>query len=64
MFIPETAQKKTEKNFRKLLKDGLNSKIQLSVINASANMSADEWSVNITLNEMNTAEGIILSIKK
>jgi PAS domain S-box len=64
MFIPETAQKKTEKNFKKLLKEGMHSKIKLTVKNASANMSADEWSVNITLNDINTAEGIILSIKK
>lgn len=64
MFIPEAEQKKTEKNFKKIMKEGMNSKIKLTVKDADANILADEWSVNTTLDDMDTAEGIILSIKK
>jgi two-component system CheB/CheR fusion protein len=64
MFIPETVQKKTERNLKKLLKEGINDKIKLDVKVAGGNMQADEWSVNIPLKDINMTEGMILSLKK
>jgi two-component system CheB/CheR fusion protein len=64
MFIPEPAQKSTEKVLKKLLNKQIDGKIKMQVKTAGGNIPAAEWSVNILSNEMNIAEGMILSIKK
>ncbi len=64
MFIPEKSQKSTEKNIKMLLSKGLNDKLKMKVTDANGNISVVECFVTISLNNLNMAEGMILSIKK
>ena len=64
IFIPEKDQKKTEKKLEKLISEGVDCKIQMHVKAAGGNVAVAEWLVNISFNEFNLAELLILSIKK
>jgi hypothetical protein len=64
LFIPEPVRKKTEKDMNKLLTKALESKFKMQVITAGGNMSVIEWSVNIVLNNLKIATGIIFITKK
>jgi two-component system CheB/CheR fusion protein len=64
MFVPEPVRKKTEKDISKLLHKMIDGKIKMQVISDGGNMSVVEWSVNVLLNNLKTAAGILLSQKK
>ncbi|MGB8358144.1 MAG: PAS domain-containing protein, partial [Bacteroidales bacterium] len=64
MFIPEELQISTEKNLKMLLSKGLNDKMKANVTAADGNMKVVECFVTISLNNLNKAEGMILSIEK
>jgi two-component system CheB/CheR fusion protein len=64
MFVPEPVRKKTEKDIKKLLHKMIDGKIKMQVISDGGNMSVVEWSVNVLLNNLKTAAGILLSQKK
>ena len=64
MFIPEPLHKKSEKAMNILLKESQSGNIKMQVIAAGGNTPVVEWSVNILLNDMNVAAGMILINKK
>ena len=64
MFVPEESQKSTEKKIKILLGKGLNDKLKMKVIAANGNISIVECLATVSLNNLNMAEGMILSIKK
>jgi two-component system CheB/CheR fusion protein len=64
MFIPGPLQKKNEKAMNKLLDELLDGKIKMQVIAAGGNTPVIEWSVNILLNDLKMAAGMILINKK
>jgi len=64
MFVPEELQISTEKNFKMLLSKGLNDKLKINVIASNGNILVVGCFVTISLNSLNKAEGMILSIKK
>jgi len=64
MFVPETLRKKTENDMNKLLKKLLDGNFKMQVITAGGNIQIVKWYVNILLNNMKIAAGLILSIKK
>jgi hypothetical protein len=64
LLIPEPVRKKTEKNMNKLLKKMLDGKIKMQVIAAGGNMQVVEWSVNVLLNNLKMAAGMIIINKK
>jgi two-component system CheB/CheR fusion protein len=64
MFVPEGSQISTEKNFKMLLSKGLNDKLKINVTAANGNKLIVGCFVTISLNSLNKAEGIILSIEK
>jgi two-component system CheB/CheR fusion protein len=64
MFVPEGSQISTEKNFKMLLSKGLNDKLKINVTAANGNKLVVGCFVTISLNSLNKAEGIILSIEK
>jgi two-component system, chemotaxis family, CheB/CheR fusion protein len=63
LFIPETLQKKTEKEMNRLLKEGVSTSFKTQLITAGGNISAVEWSVNILLNKQRMTSGIIIITK-
>lgn len=63
IFIPEPAQKKTEKDMYKLLDTVQDSKFKIQVIAAEKNKPTIEWSVNILHNQMKVPTGMILTTK-
>jgi len=64
MFVPENTQKKTEKEIKTLLKNGLSSKYEMQIIAAEGIISVVEWSVNILFNNRGIPSGIIIFTKK
>jgi two-component system CheB/CheR fusion protein len=64
MFIPEPVRKKTENDMKKLLKKELDGKFKMQVIAAGGNTSVVKCSVNVLLNNLKIATGMILSLKK
>jgi len=64
MFVPEELQISTEKNFKMLLSKGLNDKLKINVTASNGNILVVGCFVTISLNSLNKAEGMILSIKK
>jgi two-component system CheB/CheR fusion protein len=64
LLIPEPVRKKTEKEFNKLLKKMLDGKIKMQVIAAGGNTQVVEWSVNVLLNNLKIAAGMIIINKK
>ena len=64
MFIPEKAQKKTENDMSKLLNKLLRGRLNMQVIAAGDNMQDVTCSVNVLLNNLKMAAGMILLLKK
>jgi two-component system CheB/CheR fusion protein len=64
MFVPGESQKSTEKKIKMLLSKGLNDKLKMKVTTAKGNTSVVECLATVSLNNLNMAEGILLSIKK
>jgi two-component system, chemotaxis family, CheB/CheR fusion protein len=64
MVIPEKSQRSTEKKLKMLLNKGLNDKFKMKVKDANGNMPVVECFVTLSLNNLNKAEVMILSIKK
>jgi len=64
MFIPEPVRKKAEKDLKKLLNEGRDSKFKMQVIAASGKMPVVEWSVNVLFNDLKMAVGLIIITKK
>lgn len=63
LFVPEPAQKKTEKDLDKLLKEASDSKIKMQLIGSGANMKVVEWYAYPLLNKMNVSTGMMLMKK-
>jgi two-component system CheB/CheR fusion protein len=64
MFVPERSQASTEKKIKILLSKGLNDKLNMKVASASGKISVVECFLTVSRNNLNMAEGMILSIKK
>jgi PAS domain S-box-containing protein len=64
MFIPEELRNKTDNNLNRQLKKASDGKLKMQVIAAGGKMRADLWSAYIIHNTMNTAEEIVLALKK
>ena len=63
LFVPEAAQKKTEKELNKLIKDGVSSKYNMPIRTAGGTVSTVEWSVNVLFNKQEMPSGIIIITK-
>ncbi|HEX9252434.1 MAG TPA: PAS domain S-box protein, partial [Ignavibacteriaceae bacterium] len=63
-FIPEPARKKTEKGMNEMLNRLTGGKFKMQVIAAGGNVRVVEWSVNVLVNSLKTATGMIIIIKK
>ncbi len=63
MFVPGESQKSTERKIKELLCKGLNDKLKMKITAANGNISGVECFVAVSLNNLNKAEGMILSIK-
>jgi two-component system CheB/CheR fusion protein len=64
MFVPEGSQISTEKNIKMLLGKGLNDKLKMKVTAANGKISVVECFLTVSLDDLNMAEGMILSINK
>jgi len=64
MFIPEKSQKETQKILKMLLCQGLNDKLKIKVTDINGNLHIADCFVALSLNKLNKAEGMILTIKK
>ncbi|MFH0865368.1 MAG: CheR family methyltransferase, partial [Bacteroidota bacterium] len=64
MFIPEPVRKKTEKDMNKLLNKALGGKFKMQILAAGGNMPIVEWSINVLLNNLKMAAGMIIITKK
>ena len=62
MFIPEPAQKKTEKDLNELLNTRQDGRFKMRVKTAENSMIA-EWTIKILFNNQKNSEGIILALK-
>jgi len=63
VFVPESLQKKTEKDFLKILKEKMNASFKMEMKTAKGDACEIEWSVNILLNNFQVPNGIILIAK-
>ena len=64
LFIPESHQKKIEKDINKLLKEKADAIYRIEVIAAEGKVREAEWSVNFLHNSQQTATEMILIAKK
>ncbi len=64
MFIPETERKSTENNINKLQSQLLPGKLKMQVTAAGGTTSDVKCSVNVLLDSLKMAAGMILSLKK
>ncbi|HZL08552.1 MAG TPA: chemotaxis protein CheB [Prolixibacteraceae bacterium] len=64
LFVPEQTQKKTEKELKKIMNEGLEGQLKMQVIAASNDMPVVEWSVNVLHSKLNVPLGMILVAKK
>ena len=63
LFVPEPVREKTEKAMNKLLKQGIDCKLKMQVIEPGGIMPVVEWQISILLNNLNKPAGIIMIIK-
>jgi PAS domain S-box-containing protein len=63
IFIPEAVQKKTETEINKLIKNKLESKYKMQIVNEAGNISFIEWSVYILLNNEIMPTGLLMITK-
>jgi two-component system, chemotaxis family, CheB/CheR fusion protein len=64
MYVSEPMRTRVDNYLNKLIKEVSDGKLKMQVIAAGDQMNVDLWSVNIIRNKMNTAEEIILALKK
>ena len=64
LLIPESMQKKTEKNLHKLLKDSRDSNFKMQVIQAGGNTPFVECHLIVLLNNLKIPAGMIIITKK
>jgi two-component system, chemotaxis family, CheB/CheR fusion protein len=64
MFIPEPVRKQTEKNMKKVLNGGSDSKFKTKVIAAGDKTQVVELSVNVLVNDQKRTAGMIIITKK
>jgi two-component system CheB/CheR fusion protein len=64
LFVPEKSQKGTEKILKMLQDKGLNEKLKMKVTDVNGKSYIVDSFVTLSLNNLNKAEGMILSIKK
>jgi two-component system CheB/CheR fusion protein len=62
-FVPESEQKKTEKELKKLFSESLVGKFRLKVVAAGDQIRDVEWSVNVIPNDQKKPVGLILISK-
>ncbi|MFZ2285925.1 MAG: chemotaxis protein CheB [Bacteroidales bacterium] len=60
-FVPEKNRKAAETDIKALLSKGLNGRIKITVLSAREEMKVVDFFVNLSLNKLNRAEGMILS---
>lgn len=60
LFVPETEQKKVEKEMNKLFKDTPGGIFKMQVKTADGNMPVAEWSAKALFNDNNTKAGMII----
>jgi len=61
MFVPDKYHQSVERDIKALLTKGLNGRIKIRVLVASGEMQVVDFFVNLSLNKMKKAEGLILS---
>ncbi len=61
MFVPEKYHKSVERDIKALLTKGLNGRLKIRVLAARGEMQIVDFFVNLSLNKMKKAEGLILS---
>jgi len=61
MFVPEKYHQGVDKDIKALLTKGLNGRIKIRVLVATGEMKVVDFFVNLSLNKMKKAEGLILS---
>jgi two-component system CheB/CheR fusion protein len=64
LFIPEATRKKTENELNKLLNEAFNGKYKMQVITSGGDTPEVLWSVNVLLNDLKIATGMIISTKR
>jgi len=64
LFIPEQNQKRTEKEFNRLIKEGIVSKLKLEMAKSNNTSIELEWSINILKNNLKTGNEMILMVHK
>jgi len=64
MFVPEKAHKKTQKELNLLLRKMSDSNIKMQVIAAGGKVEVVDWSVNVLLNHLKIAAGLLLIQKR
>lgn len=62
-LIPESVQKKTEKELNKLLAEKRDCRFKMQIIKADGTQPIVEWNVNILRNKLNVPSGMILTTK-
>jgi len=63
LFVPESNQKKAEKELTKLLKSGEDTHYTMPVLTSNGEQIKVEWSVNTLINSLNISTGIIIIAK-
>ncbi len=61
MFVPEKYRKVVERDIKALLNKSLNGRIKIRVLTAREEMQVVDFFVNLSLNKMKKAEGLVLS---
>jgi hypothetical protein len=64
MFVPEPAQKKSEKDLKKLMNELHGGKLKMQVATNGDRISVVECSATVLQNSLKIATGIILSLKR
>lgn len=63
-FFPEPLQKKTEKDFHKMLREKVDANYKMEMTTSEENKCEVDWTVNILLNSLQVATEIILIAKR
>jgi PAS domain S-box-containing protein len=64
LFVPEQAQKKSEKDLKKLMSELGGGKLKMRVTTTGGRISDVEYSATVLQNNLKIATGIILSLKR
>jgi two-component system CheB/CheR fusion protein len=63
LFVPEEKNKSTEKDLKKLMKEGFDATFKMQLIESKGNRTTVEWSANILMNSLGNATEMILMTK-